>query len=258
MGKMEKIKETKELLTIKSCGCMERDGILYPVSRIAKGEPKKGQGGGINPQTLLSVARADSIPEGWSGLWFVRKFNLHLNTPTERYGQPVIVPAGTYTMLFRMTDSTIHCEPPGEAVMEDTPYELHTHIQFMMQAHGDVLVTGLGLGCVVRGLLANPAVHHITCIEKSSDVLKLVQPHMPQGRLTIVHADALEWTKKNKQPFDCAWHDLWTNRDEGEPHLDIWHMRLLLNCRSFVCKQGAWAFNRDFRRLMRQKGMNLI
>lgn len=40
---MEEIKEKKELLTIKPCGCMERDGILYLCSQYAVSRIVKGQ-----------------------------------------------------------------------------------------------------------------------------------------------------------------------------------------------------------------------
>lgn len=115
-------------------------------------------------------------------------------------------------------------------------------------------MTGLGLGCVVRGLLANPDVQHVTCIEDSDDVLKLVGSHMPKERLTILEADALEWTAKNTEPFDCAWHDLWTDRGNGEPHLDHWHAALLMNCRKTVKRQGAWAFDRQIKKHMIHRG----
>lgn len=207
----------------------------------------------ITPDNLLLAARADEIPEGWAGLWFIKKVKSRVRLVTRCDGRIDILPPGTYTHLFRMTDSTLHLEPPGTVVMEDTPFELRKHLSFMTQASGDVLVTGLGLGCVVRGLLANPAVKHVTCIEKSSDVLKLVAPHMPKERLTIIQADALEWTKTNKVRFDYAWHDLWTDRDSGEPHLDLWHTWLIFNCLPTVKRQGAWNYNRIARRLLGKK-----
>lgn len=209
---------------------------------------------------LLSAARAEHIPAGWSGLWFIKKMIVETDTLVDRVNsRKIIVPAGIYTHLFRMTDSTLHLEPPGTVVMEDTPCELQTHLSFMLQARGRVLVTGLGLGCVVRGLLANPAVEHITCVEKSGDVLKLVEPYMPQTeRLTIVHADAFEWVAENKRPFDYAWHDLWADHDAGEPHLDIYHTRLICGLQDTVRFQGAWNYPREVRRLLKSRGMRLV
>lgn len=213
----------------------------------------------MQPENLLLAASAEAIPAGWSGPWFIRKTKLAVNVPVDRNGHQIIVPAALYTHLFRVTDSTLHLDPPGEVVMEDTPIELKTHLSFMMRARGRVLVTGLGLGCVVRGLLANPAVEHITCIEKSKDVLKLVSPHMPQtDRLAIVHADAFEWVAKNKSTFDYAWHDLWTDRDAGEPHLDFWHTQLIASLWDRVRHQGAWKYSRTARALLKARGRNLI
>lgn len=204
----------------------------------------------MTPDTYLSAMRADAIPVDWSGLWFTLKADVTEDRLSERHGKTIVCPRGIYTHLYRVTDSTMHKEPPGEVVMEDTPFELKTHLGFVIQAYGKVLVTGLGLGCVTRGLLTNPKVEHVTVIENSPDVLNLVQPYMPTDRLTIIEAEALEWTAKNKQPFDCAWHDLWTDRDSGEPHLDIWHGQLFRNCKGKVKRQGAWAFSRNGKRLL--------
>lgn len=216
----------------------------------------------LNADTLLSAARAESIPEGWSGLWHVKRGHVEHDMWTLHNEERKLLPAGVYTHLFRVTDSTMFNDIPGEVVMEDTPFELQMHLDFMMRAHGRVLVTGLGLGCVVRGLLANPHVQHVTCIEKSEHVLSLVQPYMPEGeRLQIVHDDALQWTARalqNEQPFDCAWHDIWTDRDNGDPMLEKEHAKLIFNCRPHVEWQGAWAFPRVMRRFLRDKGVKVL
>lgn len=205
----------------------------------------------------LNAMKADSIPAGWSGVWFVEKVHVPGYIACHRHGKPIILNSGDYTYLRRLTDSTLYTTQPGEVVMEDTPFELKTHLGFATRAYGNVLVTGLGLGCVVRGLLVNQRVQHITVLENSPDVLKLVAPHMPTDRLTIIEADALKWTAQNKQAFDCAWHDLWTNMEEGEPHLDVWHSELFFNLRGTTKHQGAWAFDRTMRRLV-QKGISWI
>lgn len=208
----------------------------------------------MNPLDYLPYMRAENIPAGYSGLWYISKLILKFDTESIHHVKPVTVPAGTYTYLYRLTDATIHNEPPGEVVMEDTPFELKTHLGFIMGAFGNVLITGLGLGCVIRGLQANPNVEQITCIENSPDVLKMVAPYMPMEKLTIIEADALEWTGKNKDPFDCAWHDLWTDRAAGQPHLDIWHAQLIRNCMNKTKYQGAWNMNKTGKRVLKSRG----
>lgn len=212
----------------------------------------------MNKSDLLAAMKADSVPAGWSGLWYITKATLTEPTPNVRHGKAVVLPPGSYTFLYRLTDTTLYCDPPGEVVMEDTPFELRTHLGFVMQARGRVLVTGLGLGCVIRGLLLNPNVEHITCIENSKDVLRLVAPHMWKERLEILEADALVWTAKNKEQFDCAWHDVWTDRARGEPHLDHWHARLIMNCRGTVKRQGAWAFEKQIKKRLLKRGFPWI
>ena len=213
-----------------------------------------------SPDEYLQIMRADSIPEGMSWLWYVKKAKVESDTIIIRNSRFVEIPAGNYTFLHRITDATIHHDPPGECVMEDTPVELKTHLGFVIHARGRVLVTGLGLGCVTRGLLANPNVEHVTVIENSKDVLKLVLPSMLalNDRLDVIEADAFEWVAKNKDHYDCGWHDLWTNRSAGEPHLDIWHTRLLMNCKTFIRNQGAWAYNKLAKRKLMRRGFQWI
>ena len=130
----------------------------------------------------------------------------------------------------------------------------------MLRAHGRVLITGLGLGCVIRGCLANPAVEHIVCIERDPDVLRLVKPHLPAERLTILQADAISWARNNlpRQRFDCAWHDLWSDPDAGDPHLALSHSELFVRCHEAVQFQGAWAFPRPQKRLWKRSVGRII
>jgi hypothetical protein len=101
----------------------------------------------MNKSDLLTAMRADTIPVGWSGLWFVTKGTLRESTPCTRHGKPVVVPPGTYTYLYRVTDSTVYCDPPGEVVMEDTPFDANTS-RLCDAGAWPGTVTGLGLGCV--------------------------------------------------------------------------------------------------------------
>lgn len=145
----------------------------------------------------------------------------------------------------------------GEMVMHDYPQELAKHLDFMLRAHGRVLITGLGLGCVARGCLANPAVKEITVIERDNAVIDLVWPHMPQI-INLVEADAVQWCKETNEQFDCAWHDLWTDDEKGEPHLQVVHSELLGAMLEKAKLQGAWEFPRWSRRLFKENGMQIV
>lgn len=198
--------------------------------------------------TIMQAMRADVIPEGAAGLWYVAKVELPCDIQGQKDGKQVLIPAGHYTDLFRWTESTMHLA--GELVMTDKPDELQTHLDFVLRAWGRVLVTGLGLGCCVRGLLAHPRVEHVTVIENSPEVMRLVAPHMPRtSRLKIIEAEAVAWTEQNGKGFDCAWHDLWTDTDAGEPHLQTLHSKLLVHTVPHMKLTGAWAMPRKIRRL---------
>lgn len=201
---------------------------------------------------ILSAARADGIPTGTSGLWSVtrRTWDCPVRfTSVDGHNTHLVVP-GTYTFLLRVTEGTLDTETGCEAVMNDTPPELLTHLRAMQRAQGRVLVTGLGLGCVVRGMLAGDRVREVVVLERESDVLHLVGPHMPSDpRLRIVHAEAEDWLRAHPSDrFDWAWHDVWTDREAGEDHLQVKHSRLMLALLGRVRVQGAWSMPKRFGR----------
>lgn len=198
--------------------------------------------------------KATAIPEGQRGLWNVVK--QHFKMPYMHTYRKRWVPMGDYTSLCRVTDATLHT-PMGEVVMEDTPPELKSHLQFILSAHGDVLVTGLGLGCVARGLQANPNVRSITLVEISKDVIDLVWPHMPHDRIELIHADALAWVPSSKRRWDCAWHDLCGVSEHSEG-LALLHAELMIGAERSVGFQGAWAFPRYIRRLFQNANLGAM
>jgi hypothetical protein len=196
----------------------------------------------------LAAMRADAIPEGSKGLWNLIKQELKEPLSDPKTGD--VCPAGNYTCLLRYTTETLMCG--GESVMNDFPCELLTHLDFAKSAHGKVLVTGLGLGCVVRGLLLNPAVERIDVVERDKDVIALVMPHMPMG-FGLHHADARHFARTTRLTFDCAWHDVWSDPDKNEPHLTVIHNQMMISLRNKVPKQGAWAMDKRIKALWQSK-----
>lgn len=55
----------------------------------------------------------------------------------------------------------------GSVVMSDTMMEKRTNREFCDEAHGDVLVGGLGIGMILMAIQDNPAVNSITVLEKT-------------------------------------------------------------------------------------------
>jgi len=164
---------------------------------------------------------------------------LTLQRTLERVGFPF------YTLLRRHSWATIHLEDSPEVVMEDSKQELRKHLPIWLNAKGSVLVTGLGLGCVVRGLLASKQVEHITVVEIDRSILRIVG-HEFEGnsRIKLIQGDALK-VQFNRQRFDYAWHDLWT---DGGENLQVQHMRLIVKFSRNCATQGCWGMPRFLKR----------
>lgn len=202
---------------------------------------------------ILTAMRADSIPAGERGLWSVVKGEITQKKSDEsiwmvkagKMKEPL--PVGHFTWLYCRNMATM-MEKHGEVVMNDFPDELRKHLQFIMRASGKVLVGGLGLGCVVRGLLARGRVESIDVVERSQSVLDLCEASVADPRVRIQKRDAINGFIKGG-PWDFAWWDL--HSADGEPHLQVSHMQLFGMFHGRVRKQqGAWAMPRHHRRAL--------
>lgn len=167
-----------------------------------------------------------------------------------------------YILLWRQ--SRRRSEIPGEdplvleepaCVMEDSPIELAKHLPIWLRARGRVLVTGLGLGCVVRGLLASRDVTAIDVVEIDPAIVDVVgrefEPAFPRVQLHQGDALALELPGS----WDYAWHDLWT---DGAEHLQVLHSKLFLRFAGRARWQGAWEFPRYLRKLAKRNGRRIL
>lgn len=195
-----------------------------------------------SPYAFLEAARAPTVLPQTFGLWTIERIEADwlLEDPAFAWvGWP------TFTVLKRVTEATQHLDA-GEVVMEDTLRELSRHLPIWLAAHGRVLVTGLGLGCVVRGLLASPLVEHVDVVEIDSGILRVVgSEFVGIERVSLHHGDALTIDLPGR--WDFAWHDLWT---DGEAHLQSLHIQLFIRWHRQCHRQGAWAFPRYLARLL--------
>lgn len=192
----------------------------------------------MTPQQYVRAARVPaSVAEGEFGPWTISRRYL-------KGGMAKIAGTAVQTVLFKITPATMHI-PPGEIVMEDGGIELARHLPIWLNARGRVLVTGLGLGCVVRGLLSNPLVDQIDVIEIDAGIIKAIWPEFAGNpRCKLHHHDAMTWPIPAGARWDFGWHDL--HDDDG--HLQVLHGRLLYRFREHCGPQGAWEFPRPFKR----------
>lgn len=94
-------------------------------------------------------------------------------------------------------------------VMSDTPAEMRDHQIAAHMAKGSVLINGLGIGMLLRAVLAKPQVTDVTVVEISVEVLAMVSPHYADPRITFVHADCFKYVPPKGKRYDMVWHDIW-------------------------------------------------
>lgn len=149
------------------------------------------------------------IPAARSGPWRVEKFTAPEPGDDDRRPPWARARAGLYTRLRR----------DNEVFMTDLPEEWWTQKSAIDEAWrrgGAVLISGLGLGVIVESLLRTPTspVGHVTVLESSPDVLRLVGPQLSSRygkRLEILQADAFHWHPPTGATYSVVWHDLWPN-----------------------------------------------
>jgi hypothetical protein len=200
----------------------------------------------------VDYIEASRVPESLKpqtfGLWTIRRFSVNDHPAGVRLADAFLIGFKSYTLLHHWTMATLHTHY-GEIVMEDSVRELRKHLPIWMNAKGRVLITGLGLGCVVRGLLANREVDKITVVEIDPQIIRVIGREFRNNkRVEIVQADAFKISFPEK--FDYAWHDIW---DEGPRHISTLHSKLLIRFSGQCAVQGAWGMPRWFTHRMKKK-----
>lgn len=104
----------------------------------------------------------------------------------------------------------------GHLVMSDTQMERRSNYGVVLNAEGDVLIAGLGLGMILLPVLAKEEVKSVTVIELSQDVIDLVEPHIRKAsmcadKLTVIQGDIFEWKPPKGQKWDCIYFDIWAD-----------------------------------------------
>jgi len=154
-----------------------------------------------------------NIPEGVSGNFRIEKKDTNRWAGTEE-------PQDTYTLLY----NECHC------IMQDTTREYREHEQFLKDAHGNIIVGGLGLGMVNQSLMENPNVTSVTIIEKYQEVIDLVWQHCPKNeKIRLVHADIYEWEPDST--WDIGWFDSWCGENEHIEYQKLMHEKYGSSCK---------------------------
>lgn len=182
---------------------------------------------------VLSAARMPPhVPEVKFGLWSFWRVQMP-HGPT-----PLLLGGDTMSILGRVSWLTLHQKDHYEVVMEDSARELRRHLPIFRHGRGRVLVSGLGLGCVVRGLLTKPEVEHIDVVEIDRDIIRHFGVEFAfNSRVTLHHGDALTYEWPDDARWDVAWHDIVCVKGDS---LALLHARLVKRFYDRCTRQGWW------------------
>lgn len=105
--------------------------------------------------------------------------------------------------------------------MSIIPHEIETMKEPIKNAHGRVLVLGLGLGYYLFNILSKKEVKSVDVIELDKRIISLFNkylinkfPHVE--KLNIIHADGIEYLKNTNKQYDYIFSDIWHNVGDGE------------------------------------------
>lgn len=153
------------------------------------------------------------VPEGEKGGAKITHFEVSKEdasfTRIRAFQHPgAYVPPGRYAKL----------KVDGELMMTDTQMEQRSNYGIVLEARGDVLIAGLGIGMVLVPVLKNPKVKNVLVVEKSQDVIDLVEPPIRRAlsqraakKLTVLQADIFEWQPEKGRKWDVLYFDIWAN-----------------------------------------------
>ena len=133
-------------------------------------------------------------------------------------------------------------------MMSDYPDEKLTNQNFIDNAHGDVLIFGLGLGLIVFPLLNEENVHSITIIEKDPELPGMVGPIIEKmdssSKVRILNGDAFEFADKLNDKYDTIYFDIWARiTNESFDEMERLHELYRPNLRSEESYMDSWRYD---------------
>jgi len=118
----------------------------------------------------------------------------------------------------------------AEVWMSLTPMEVESQEIGIAAARGHTVILGLGMGWAAANIALNPAVEHVTVVERDLDIVALVGalgifaqlPDQARGKIELVVADALTWRPDTR--VDSLQADIWLKVTEPQKWDDVRRM----------------------------------
>ena len=128
----------------------------------------------------------------------------------------------------------------GMLMMSDTRMEKITNTEFIKNAHGEVMIAGLGVGLILENLIPlyeEGKVTKVVVYEKYQDVIDLVaHRYIDRLPLEVRCEDIMTYKPSRDEKYDTLYFDIWA--DVAEENLD--DIRVLHNRWKSHKKDGAW------------------
>lgn len=116
----------------------------------------------------------------------------------------------TIAILIKKNESY----PREETIMSDSTMEWESNEAIVREAHGDVLIAGLGIGMILVPIIKKPEVRSVTVVEFYEDVISLVHPNIskidPENKLTIIQGNIFEIDGQlTEKKYNVIYFDIW-------------------------------------------------
>lgn len=104
----------------------------------------------------------------------------------------------------------------SQPMMSQTPFERQNNQIILDNAHGRVLIAGLGIGLILLPIQMKPEVTSVLVVEKYQEVIDLIVPKIPIDplKVTVVRGDIFNYLPLPQVFFDTIWVDIWTTAEE--------------------------------------------
>lgn len=139
----------------------------------------------------------------------------------------------------------------GRVMMSDTPMERLTNKDFIDNAHGRVMIAGLGIGLITQAIQEKENVSEIIVVEKHQDVIRLVADKIMHPKIKILNADIFDNVFDKTDKFDTIYFDIWpTITTDNLQEMAKLHRMYSKNKRTKESYMDSWM--RDFLRKKRR------
>lgn len=227
---------------------------------------KQGRQVGPKSHTYPFHQMVDVIPEGEVDGARITHFEVNEDEAKRFNLSCYFTPGGARQAIDPGRYVRLHLDEEREPMMSDTPFEQSSNRYFVLDASGDVLIGGLGIGMVVHSLLHRhelekpkystrilDPVRSITVVEIDHRVIELVEPYVRDDRLTVIQGDVFEWKPLNGMKYDSLWFDIWPHVCvDNLPEIARLHQRGKYWKRSKDALMDSWEV--DVLRSMRKGG----